>query len=193
MSWWQQRCRYLGQQWCPPGGILVAPGVSPPSRWLLLAPRGSLWLLVPPSGGPCWIPNATLVLLYGHASATLLPLHCNSVALLLPLYDHSTVPLFCHSTYHSNSTVPPLCHSTAILLLPYCHSCATLLPFFCLYYHSTATLLPLLGHSTGTLLPLTSNLGPRQPKSSLTYPTLGPVGPDAAASQKLPSSPLTLS
>ena len=132
-----------------------------------MAPRGSLWLLVPvpPSGGSSWIPNATLVLLYGHSFVTFTRLHCNSIALLLPLYDHSTVPLFCHSTYHS--TVPPLCHFTAILLLPYCHAFATLLPFSC---HCIATLLPLLGHSTGTLLPLTSNLGPRQHKSSLPQP-----------------------
>ena len=148
--------------------------MSLPSRWLLLAPRGSLWLLVPPSGGPSWIPNATLVLLYGHSTATFTPLRCNSIALLLPLYDHSTVPLFCHSTYHS--TVPPLCHFTAILLLPYCHAFATLLPFFC---HCIATLLPLLGHSTGTLLPLTSNLGPRQPKSYPPHPR--PRGPRCSA------------
>ena len=145
-----------------------------------------MWLLVPPSGGPCWIPNATLVLLYGHSTATFTPLRCNSIALLLPLYDHSTVPLFCHSTYHS--TVPPLCHSTTTPLLPYCHSFATLLPFFC---HCIATLLPLLGHSTGTLLPLTSNLGPRQPKSYPTHPNPGPAGPDAAPNvYKFPSQTL---
>ena len=112
-------------------------------------------LLIPRLGAP----------LHCHSTATFTPLPCNSIALLLPLYDHSTVPLFCHSTYHS--TVPPLCHFTAILLLPYCHAFATLLPFSC---HCIATLLPLLGHSTGTLLPLTSNLGPRQHKSSLPQP-----------------------
>ena len=152
-----------------------------------MAPRGSLWLLVPPSGGPCWIPNATLVLLYGHSSATLLPLSRHSPATLLPFYCHSTTTLLCHSSATLPTTLlchPLLCHSTTTPLLFYCYPTATLLPFYC---HSFATLLPLLGHSTGTLLPLTSNLGPRQPKSYPTHPR--PRGPRCSA--KYPQVPLS--
>ena len=141
-----------------------------------MAPRGSLWLLVPPSGGPCWIPNATLVLLYGHSSATLLPLslRSHSTATRLPFDCHSTTTLLCHSSATLPTTL--LCHPSATLLPLHCCPTAILLPLYC---HSFATLLPLLGHSTGTLLPLTSNLGPRQPKSSLTYPR--PRGPRCSA------------
>ena len=163
--------------WClsPRGGF----------SWLLEAP---LWLLVPPSGGPCWIPNATLVLLYCHSTATFTPLHSNSIALLLPLYDHSTVPLFCHSTYHS--TVPPLCHSTTTPLLPYCHSFATLLPFFC---HCIATLLPLYCHSWATPLALFCHSPATWDHGSpnLPQPTPGPAGPDATPKiYKFPSHTL---
>ena len=132
--------------------ILAPLLVSLPSRWLLLAPRGSLWLLVPPSGGPCWIRNATLVLLYGHSSATLLPLSRHSTATRLPFYCHSTTTLLCHSSATLPTTL--LCHPSATLLpLDRCptatvfHSTAILLPLYC---HSTATLGPLHWHSTAT-------------------------------------------
>ena len=153
-----------------------------------MAPRGSLWLLIPPSGGPCWIPNATLVLLYGHSSATLRPLSRHSTATLVPFYCHSTTTLLCHASAtvmqlygESIATLPPLhCYSTAT----HCHSFATLLQFFCLYYHSTATLLPLSCHSTATH---------QQPGTTAAqiFPNPGPAGPRAAPNiHKFPSHTL---
>ena len=153
-----------------------------------MAPRGVLWLLVPPSGGPCWIPNATLVLLYGHSSATLLPLSRHSTATRLPFYCHSTTTLLCHSSATLPTTL--LCHPSATLLPLHCCPTATLLPLYC---HSFAIVLPLYCHSWATPLALYCHSPATWDHGSpnLTQPTPGPAGPDAAPNvHKFPSHTL---
>ena len=157
-----------------------------------MAPRGSLWLLVPASGGPCWTPNATLVLLYGHSSATLLPLslRSHSTATRLPFYCHSTTTLLCHSSATLPTTL--LCHPSATLLPLHCCPTATLLPLYC---HSFAIVLPLYCHSWATPLALYCHSPATWDHGSpnLPHPTPSQASRAPMQRQIFTSSPLKLS